>query len=429
MGMPETIDSANNYAARGGQRLMSGQPDAAIEDFNAALALDPKDASNIADRGIAYLEKGEIERAQSDPDKAMAIDPKNAVAFVGRGMLAAKRGDDETAISAFTTVLASAPDDAVALGMRAESYYRTRQLDKALVDVTKAIKVAPQGTRGYFLRAMILHGQNHPEEAIRQAQLAIQANPKSADAYGIAGEIYAFLQDNKQAMLAFSHSININPSEAAYVRRAQMRPSTDLQGQLEDLRAAVSLNPDSARDLDMLSEIEAEDGDYVDSISHLSSVIKLRGETVVLLARRGADYAKTKQMALADKDFAAAEAKAQDPRSLNSLCWTLATHGVSMDKAMNACDAAIATGRGDELAHFFDSKGFLLLKLGRCKDAMASYEKALKLQPLMATSLYGRGICELREGQKKEAQEDMKDGMDFSNRAVADDFVRYGVKP
>lgn len=33
------------------------------------------------------------------------------------------------------------------------------------------------------------------------------------------------------------------------------------------------------------------------------------------------------------------------------------------------------------------------------------------------------------ERDRKEAQEDMKDGMDFSNKTVADDFVRYGIKP
>ena len=44
---------AAGYAARGGAKLLNGQTDGALTDFNRALELDPKNAGAYADRGSA----------------------------------------------------------------------------------------------------------------------------------------------------------------------------------------------------------------------------------------------------------------------------------------------------------------------------------------------------------------------------------------
>jgi tetratricopeptide (TPR) repeat protein len=100
-----------------------------------------------------------------------------------------------------------------------------------------------------------------------------------------------------------------------------------------------------------------------------------------------------------------------------------------MARALALCDAAVKQGSGRAKAGFLDSRGFALMRLGRFKEAIAAYDAALAIVPLLPTSLYGRGICELRMGNRKDAANDLRDGKLFSEGSIAADFKRYGVGP
>ena len=78
---------------------------------------------------------------------------------------------------------------------------------------------------------------------------------------------------------------------------------------------------------------------------------------------------------------------------------------------------------------YLDSRGFVLLRLGRFKEAIASYDQALAIAPLSPNSLYGRGVCELRMGATKAAADDIRDGNVFSKGTVAAAFRSYGISP
>lgn len=128
-------------------------------------------------------------------------------------------------------------------------------------------------------------------------------------------------------------------------------------------------------------------------------------------------------------EFKGHSTKAKGAGDLNNLCWRMATFGVDLDRALHICDAAVNKASGRGKAGMLDSRGFVLLRLGRYKEAIAVYDAALEIQPLLPSSLYGRGICELRTGNRKDAASDLRDGKLFSEGAVAVDFKRYGVDP
>lgn len=427
-GISAKSDSWDDYATRGNQWMNRGKYDAAIEDFDAALAIVPNDATTIADRAVAYLWKQDIDHGRADVDKALQLDKHNPAVLDAQGMLAGMQNDFPAAISSFTASIASNPKDSWALGMRAESYWRNGDFEQALADGTQAIKLDPKWVRLYWVRAMVLWRLNRRDEASHQAQLVIDADPQSAGAYYIAGTIYAGLNDHKDAVLVLTRSINLEPTAAAYVMRAEQRPDTDLMGQRADLEAAVKLNPDSTRNLGLLAEVEFKTDHYSEAISSLSSAMKADGESVDLLIRRSVSYAKTHQADLAQKDLVAAQAKADNPAALNSICWTLATADVLLTKALEDCKAAVAKVSGKQKAHYLDSQGFVLMRLGRCDEALAVYAAALELEPLLASSLYGKGICEVRGGNTKDGRDDMKDGLDFSGGTIAREFARYGIR-
>jgi tetratricopeptide (TPR) repeat protein len=59
-----------------------------------------------------------------------------------------------------------------------------------------------------------------------------------------------------------------------------------------------------------------------------------------------------------------------------------------------------ALRRGPRNAAFFDSRGLAHLRHGDLDLAIADYNEALKLQPRLAWSLYGRGLARLGKGDR-----------------------------
>lgn len=47
------------------------------------------------------------------------------------------------------------------------------------------------------------------------------------------------------------------------------------------------------------------------------------------------------------------------------------------------------------------------MRLGRPRDSLSDYDKALRINPNLADSLYGRGLAELRLGRKIRGQHDL----------------------
>ena len=70
------------------------------------------------------------------------------------------------------------------------------------------------------------------------------------------------------------------------------------------------------------------------------------------------------------------------------------------------CDASLK--RGGRVSTVMDSRGLVLLRLGRIDDAIAQYDKAIEAQPKAAWAFYGRGLAKLKKGQTAEGQADLQ---------------------
>jgi tetratricopeptide (TPR) repeat protein len=73
------------YAARGQSLIATNQYDKAIEDYNAALNVNNKDATSWAYRGLAYEKSNRKKEAVESYQRAAQIEPGNPVAKQGLG--------------------------------------------------------------------------------------------------------------------------------------------------------------------------------------------------------------------------------------------------------------------------------------------------------------------------------------------------------
>ena len=78
-------------------------------------------------------------------------------------------------------------------------------------------------------------------------------------------------------------------------------------------------------------------------------------------------------------------------------------------------------------AHILDSRGFVLLRLDRNDEAIATYSRALTLSPKLAPALFGRAVAEARTGDKAGSDRDLAAALALSPK-LREEFAGYGVE-
>ena len=139
--------SALDYLARGGVKLMDGQNETAIEDFNAAIQLKPDYAEAYGSRALAKFNLGQYTAAIADHDVAIQTAPDNVVIcsanYFGRANAKYQLGQNLAAIADYNAVIQLDPN-------YTEAYFRRglinglleKEFDAGIKDVNKAMELA-----------------------------------------------------------------------------------------------------------------------------------------------------------------------------------------------------------------------------------------------------------------------------------------------
>jgi tetratricopeptide (TPR) repeat protein len=134
------------YNNRGIAFMKMGRLDKAVEDFNAAIALDPSDYLAYANLGKLYLNIGSFEKSIEYAGKAIVLAPLQPVPYNNRGI----------------------------------SYHYTRRYDGALQDFNKAIELDRDYANAYFNRGNLYRSMDRKELAVADYQKACDLGHENA---------------------------------------------------------------------------------------------------------------------------------------------------------------------------------------------------------------------------------------------------------
>ena len=215
------------------------------------------------------------------------------------------------------------------------------------------------------------------ERALADLDQAIALEPASAAFLAQRGAILEALRRPAKAMDDFDKALELDPAEAdARFRRAQLR-----------FRAK---NRDGAKaDLDVLDQ-----------------ALPAQAQMRLPMSRAYLDLERPAQaLAQLNQWLPAHPNEFKRDAALNSRCWIRAMLGVELDKAIDDCDDAIDSDSRNP--SYFDSRGWVYLRQGKYKKALADFDRSLGLQPEAAWPLYGRGLTQARLGNAEQAEADL----------------------
>ena len=241
---PERVpENALQRLNQGKNLLAEGRYDAAIQEFEAAIAIDRNLVDAYYQRGNAYRDKGDIDRAIADYAQAIRMNPNYANAYNTRGELYRSRNDFERAISDFSEAIRLNPNFALAYLNRGRA--NRGDLDRAFADFNQALRLNPNYAEAYLGRAYVYYGRRDWDRAIADYTQAIRLNPNYKDAYYQRGRTYAEKGDLDRAIADYTQGIRLNPNDSelynsrgiAYARKNDMRRA------IEDFEAALRIDP------------------------------------------------------------------------------------------------------------------------------------------------------------------------------------------
>ncbi len=395
------------YSTRGYAFLCLGEYERALDDCNAALAIDPQDGEALAWRGAAHAGLGNwrncledyVEAIAHAPDKAQEysevalanaatavlqigrkIQSGAGVAedFFARGVALAFRGEYPAAVEDFTQVISLAPS-AEAHFKRAECYCAMGEFGKVVADCTQALALEPGRAETHYYRGAGLRQLGRVREAAVDLLRAVKLDPKLSTAWfelGMAFEAIGQLEDAQRA-----------------------------------LTRAIEQTPTIPRYLGSRGRVHAALGRHAAAVEDLSAALEEEISVELLLARaRSLAELRQTESALRDCD----DALSLDPVCAAAYCARGEAQLAAGEPEKALAELGKAIRLDSRYAPSYRVRGDVHSQVERWEDACADYSRGLELptDPRDRDTLHRhRGAAAAKLGRLAEAELDFSEAL------------------
>jgi tetratricopeptide (TPR) repeat protein len=297
--------TAEKYFDKGNEFYKNGDFKSAIENYDKAIEINPKDAEAYFNRGNAKDDLGDKQAAIDDYDKAIEINPNLAEAYYNRGNAKDDLGNKQAAIDDYSKAIEINPNDADAYCNRGDAEFALGDKQAAIDDFSKAIEINPNDANAYFYRGLAKSILGDKQAAIDDYNKAIEINQNNATAYNNRGIAKYHLGDKQAAIDDYNKAIEINPNYAtAYNNRGNVKAALgDCQAAIDDYTKAIEINPDNASAHNNRGYAKYKLGKYDDAIEDCNKAIKLDKKNANSYLSRAECYYKLEKFNKVKKDF------------------------------------------------------------------------------------------------------------------------------
>lgn len=270
------------YYNRGRIRIRLQQYEAAIDDFNQAIAINPRGAGSLVFRGDAYLRLAKPDLAIADYGAAQRINPTWALPVTHLANAYLAKGEYDRAEATIAEALRLAPRDPFALETKTRLSYTRDKWSELVADASAWLAVAPTVGAPYFYRGVAKNALNDPTAALADLAQAERLGWQSAALYDARSAAYEKLGNFDQSQLALATSLRINPkgvyprlqrAQAAYDKGSWAEASADVEG-------ILTTDPENRDALILSGRIDGSRGNYSDGLITIDRVLAKRPNDV-----------------------------------------------------------------------------------------------------------------------------------------------------
>ncbi len=150
----------------------------ALEEYSAALELDPGNPIPYTFRAMAYMRQGELEKSALDANTAQRLGPEGwTTPIYLQAIIALTENDLESAQRAFDRLVELRPDDWAPITFRAMLEYLRGDWEAAQADSLRAIALQPNVNFPYFIASIFALHEGRMVDMQRYSQIALERYP------------------------------------------------------------------------------------------------------------------------------------------------------------------------------------------------------------------------------------------------------------
>ncbi|HSG68839.1 MAG TPA: tetratricopeptide repeat protein, partial [Planctomycetaceae bacterium] len=331
----------------------TGQTANALTDYAQAVRLSPDDAQLLDEVGFLSFSAGRLDDAEKYFRKAVKLNAKLARAWNHLGMVQIANKQNSLAIESLDAALKILPEFVDALINRGFAHYQLGEFESALRDYASALKADPKAANAFNNRGLVYFQQKKYDEAVGEFTRCIMLDPKEPKYY----------EHRRLAYQKLGMSAEAKSDEEKWKRMQQSRLA-----ELEIYR-----NPSSPTGYLARGEIAMNDGDLKAALADFDRAVTVSPRTArAWFARANAYY-------------------------------QLGEYQKTVDDCTRALELA-------EHHSFWSLRGDSYLKLAKFDEAIADFDKAKRLDPLVAEAF-------LQKAEELESLGRTEEAGEFRDRA------------
>jgi len=193
----------------------SGKLADAVESYEAALSLDPKDTETALHLGDLYLRQNRPAAAEKKFRAVLDADPSNAAAQLGLADSLAVQKSPQTA-EAYQAYLKLKPDDAAARGRYVKALIAMENYEVAFSELERQSGGKPPTLELLKLRADVEIAQKKWDLAVATLKQALALAPQDAQLHGGLGRVYLQQKDFPNAERELRAALQIDRNNLDY---------------------------------------------------------------------------------------------------------------------------------------------------------------------------------------------------------------------
>ena len=278
--------TARNYIAYnnlGYVLAAEGRTTEAIEQYQAALDLNPGFADCDNNLGTAFLHQGQLDKAFECYRRALAIDPKFAEVENNLGILLTKEGKPSEAIEHYQKAIELKPTRAEFYNNLGNLLANQGRAADAIPEFEKALEIEPDNTQFHYNLANIAFSQGKWDEAINHYQQAMKGMPDNVHAHYQLGLAYQCSNQSAAAIREFQTVLKLDPLHVTAQNNLAWILATSPDASLRDGPKAVELAQRavqlsagaSPQILDTLAAAYAESGRFTEALTTARQALDL----------------------------------------------------------------------------------------------------------------------------------------------------------
>ena len=422
------INPKDDYAlARKGVVLINlSKYDEALEYFNQALEINPNNDYALSRKGIALISLGKDEGALESFNQALEINPKDDYALSRKGIALIILGKYDEALESFNQVLEINPKNDIALSRKGFALIIFGKYDEALESFNQALEINPKNDYALSRKAFALENLGKDEEALEVFNQALEINPK--DDYALSRKGFALINLGKQeeALEVFNQALEINPNnDYALSNKGLALGNLGKHDEaLEYFNQALEINPKSDIALLFKSISLIHLDKYEDVLESSNQALEINPMNDIALSNKGLALGNLGKY----EDALEAFNQALEINPNND--YALSNKGDAFinlckdEEALEAFNQALEINPNNDYA--LSNKGDAFINLCKDEEALEAFNQALEINPNNDYALSRKGATLINLGKDEEALEYFNQALEINPK---DDYTlsRKGV--